>query len=133
MPDPGFPIRLFSLDEANAVLPRVSELLAQMRACRKAVVAAQALADVEELTGGPKEGPHMSKLLGQVESDTRAFHDMQDAFQRLGCELKDLERGLVDFYSVRGNDVVYLCWLEGEPGIGWWHPLHSGFQGRAPL
>lgn len=130
-PEPGFPIRLFSLEEANEQLPRVRGLLARLRAARKAVFGAQALAEVEELAGG--DGTRLAGLLAQVEAGTADFHAAAEELHALGCELKDLDRGLVDFRSVRGNEVVYLCWMEGEPGIVWWHPLNSGVKGRSPL
>jgi hypothetical protein len=47
--------------------------------------------------------------------------------------LRDLERGLVDFPSMREGEEVYLCWEEGEAEIGYWHDLESGYGGRRPL
>jgi hypothetical protein len=51
----------------------------------------------------------------------------------LGVEIKDLERGLCDFPSLRDGRVVYLCWLLGEDSIEWWHDTDTGFSGRQPL
>ncbi len=129
MSEPGYPIRLFSLDEANALLPRVRGLLSRLRGARKGVFAAQALSDVEEITGSGGSSGHLAR----VEEATREFHLALDELQGLGCELKDIDKGLVDFRSVRGNEVVYLCWMDGEPNIAWWHPLDTGVKGRAPL
>ena len=53
--------------------------------------------------------------------------------QALGCELKDIEQGLVDFRTVMEGREVYLCWKLGEPGIAWWHELETGFADRQPL
>ncbi len=48
--------------------------------------------------------------------------------------LRDLDRGLVDFPSVKGDEEeIYLCWEEGEPEIAFWHDLETGFAGRQPL
>ena len=47
--------------------------------------------------------------------------------------LRDLDRGLVDFPSIRDDREVYLCWVEGEDEIGYWHDLEAGFAGREPL
>jgi hypothetical protein len=47
--------------------------------------------------------------------------------------LRDLDRGLVDFPSVREGREVYLCWTEDEQEIGYWHDLEDGFAGRQPL
>ena len=88
----------------------------------------------EGLRNQPKPDPRrVDELLAAIETDVQDFHRTLEAFQGLGCELKDLEKGLVDFYSMRGNDVVYLCWMDGEDGIQWWHPLDTGVKGRLPL
>jgi len=47
--------------------------------------------------------------------------------------LRDLDRGLVDFPSLRDGEEVLLCWRLGEEEIGFWHSLHEGFSGRRPL
>jgi len=47
--------------------------------------------------------------------------------------LRDLERGLVDFPSLREGQEVYLCWEEGEQSIGFWHSVEDGHAGRRPL
>jgi len=51
----------------------------------------------------------------------------------LGAHVKDLDSGLVDFYSHRGSEVVFLCWKEGENEIRHWHSLEGGFRNRQPL
>ncbi|HSP54867.1 MAG TPA: DUF2203 domain-containing protein, partial [Dehalococcoidia bacterium] len=51
----------------------------------------------------------------------------------MGCELKDLDRGLVDFRSIIGDQEIYLCWMLGEEHITHWHDLDAGFAGRRPL
>ena len=135
MPDPRSGIKFFTLDEANDLLPRVRTQLKLLREIRRRIVSLQARVDIEELTA---TGPHadrrrVDELLIAIETDVQDFHRTLEAFQGLGCELKDLEKGLVDFYSMRGNDVVYLCWMDGEDGIQWWHPLDTGVKGRLPL
>ncbi len=55
------------------------------------------------------------------------------ALQEMEIVLRDLDRGLVDFPSVREDREVYLCWEEGEEEIGYWHDEDSGYGGRQPL
>lgn len=50
-----------------------------------------------------------------------------------GIEVRDVRRGLVDFPSMRHGAEVHLCWLRGEPEIGYWHSLDTGFANRQPL
>jgi len=135
MPDPGSGIKFFTLDEANALLPKVRQQLGLLREIRRRIVGLQARVDIEELTVASlsPDGRKVDGLLKSIETEVQDFHRTLEGFQGLGCELKDLERGLVDFYSMRGNDVVYLCWMDGEEGIEWWHPLDTGVKGRLPL
>jgi hypothetical protein len=51
----------------------------------------------------------------------------------MGCLVKDLDQGLVDFYTLRDEEPVFLCWQFGEPAVTHWHPLDEGFTGRQPL
>ena len=49
----------------------------------------------------------------------------------LGAEVKDLDRGLIDFRTNRRGREVYLCWQLGEGDrITYWHDLEAGFAGR---
>jgi hypothetical protein len=135
MPDPRSGIKFFTLDEANDALPRVRTQLKLLRDIRRRIVSLQARVDIEELTapGVQADKRRVDELLAAIDTDVQDFHRSLEAFQGLGCELKDLEKGLVDFYSMRGNDVVYLCWMDGEDSIQWWHPLDTGVKGRLPL
>ena len=54
-------------------------------------------------------------------------------FEQIGCELKSLEPGLVDFYGERQGELIYLCWREDESSVDWWHSLSGGFSGRQLL
>jgi hypothetical protein len=51
----------------------------------------------------------------------------------MGCILKDINTGLVDFPTVRKGREVFLCWQHGEPEIAFWHDVDAGFAGRQPL
>ena len=54
------------------------------------------------------------------------------AIEQLGIEVKAID-GLVDFRSLRGGEVVYLCWKYPEPEISHWHRLDAGFAGRRAI
>jgi hypothetical protein len=53
--------------------------------------------------------------------------------QEIGCVIKDLDIGLVDFPTVYQGTEVYLCWKLGEPAIEYWHGVDEGFRGRKPI
>ena len=128
-------IKMFTVDQANAILPKVQASLAEMREIKKTIMANQARIDIEEMTavGGNRPQDRIEPILKEIEHDVHSFHKAMESLGEMGCELKDLETGLVDFYSMRDKEVVFLCWQEGEDQIEWWHPLETGFGGRQPL
>jgi hypothetical protein len=121
--------RHYTLDEARQRLPWVIEQLALLRDARERLTdaeARQALADGSPTNGGG----HRGKQVGE------AFVELQNriaAFERRGIVLRDLDQGLIDFPSVRDGREVYLCWIDGEDDIAFWHELDAGFGGRQPL
>ena len=121
--------RHYSVEEANAALEWVAKTLDRLRDAREGLndeEAREALAEASPSNGGGAPG--------RVVSD--AFLQLRSALEELqGAEvvLRDLERGLVDFPSLREGTEVYLCWEEGEPEISYWHEPEAGFGGRQPL
>ena len=73
--------------------------------------------------------------------DLRTRHDaalasLRAAVERIhdtGCQVKDLDIGLIDFPTLYRGQEVLLCWKFGENGIGFWHGLEEGFRGRKPI
>jgi hypothetical protein len=121
--------RHYTLDQANAALAWVSERLERLRAARLGLndeEAREALSAAAPENGGGAPGRVISE----------AFLELQSALAELRAMevvLRDLDRGLVDFPSLREGQEVYLCWEEGEEEIGWWHDPESGFAGRQPI
>jgi hypothetical protein len=121
--------RHYSLEEASALLPRVTELLVKMRAARDRLGDAEARQALDD-AGGTNGGGQPGKLVSE------GFLELREAMLELRDReivLRDLDRGLVDFPSLRDGQEVYLCWEEGEPEIGFWHEPEAGFAGRQPL
>ena len=80
-----------------------------------------------------EERESYATLLQEQSDLDRSVQADIDVILSLGCEVKDLHRGLVDFPAQIGNDIVYLCWQRGEDRLGWWHTLGGGFAGRKAL
>jgi hypothetical protein len=121
--------RHYTLEEASELLPRVVELIAQMRTARDQLgdrEAREALSEAGPTNGGGAPGRTVSE----------AFVQLRDAvaeLEELEVVLRDLDRGLLDFPSLRDGREVYLCWQDGEDAIGFWHEPEAGFAGRRPL
>ena len=56
-----------------------------------------------------------------------------EGIQEHGAVVKDLDQGLLDFYSLAGDRLVFLCWKLGEPEVAHWHSLDGGYASRRPL
>ncbi len=68
-----------------------------------------------------------------IERTAREVNEMIEQVHELGCEVKDIDMGLIDFRTEMGGKEVYLCWKLGEEHIRWWHELEAGFAARRPL
>ena len=140
-PGPRFPPpHLWEVDEANARLPGLRELLPQLRAwaARLAEVHAE-LGRLVRFWGdelASRDHPDHG-LSGRLEAEWRNLtHRLDEAVTSLrqeGIEVKQLESGLVDFYAALGGEPVLLCWRLDEPEVGYYHSLEGGFAGRRPL
>ncbi|HSE34248.1 MAG TPA: DUF2203 domain-containing protein [Pyrinomonadaceae bacterium] len=125
-------IKLFTVEEANALLPSVRKIVGRIQRSHKGVsryrdVAKKAAEAAEHGGGGIDQGVHYATVLSEL---TLALADLET----LGVQLKDFERGLVDFPSLRDGRMVLLCWQMGEGDeVEWWHDVDAGFAGRTPL
>src|SRR4051812_18188462 len=125
-------MKLFTVEEANALLPTVRGIVRQLQRAYTRVAASQEAARVAaekaKLGGGGILGGslYVSALSELAEQAGR--------LETLGVQLKDYERGLIDFPSLREERVVLLCWQMGEGDqLEWWHDVEAGFSGRQPL
>src|SRR5579871_3183300 len=121
--------RHYTLEEARALLPWLRVQLAAMRRARSRLSDEEARRALAAAAPG-NGGGHPGRAAGD------AFLELQRAVAALDereIVLRDLDRGLVDFPSLRDGREVYLCWVDGEPDIGYWHDLDAGYAGRQPL
>lgn len=123
-------VRYFTVKEANALLPEINALMESLQARRANVVESrQPMVELLSRQQSDVGGPVASALV----QDFIAIEDLARQIRSYGCLIKDLNTGLVDFLSRRGDRDIYLCWRFGEPQIAFYHELHTGFAGRRPL
>ena len=124
------PARYFTLEDANELLPEIISLMEALQARRANVIESRPQLS-EFLTGGHSDfgGPVASALA----QDFMAIETLAQKIRSHGCVIKDLNSGLIDFLSKRSGREVYLCWRYGEQQVGFFHELHTGFQGRQPV
>jgi hypothetical protein len=130
--------RVFSLEEAKALLPTLRGILSELREARSDLTQVQAQL-AERLHVGSRGNGHVVPG-GEVDRLNGKTEDAQERIRRavlfiaeLGCELKDPDRGMVDFRWSHEGRIVYLCWLAHEETIQFWHELEGGYRGRQPL
>lgn len=125
-------MKLFTIQEANALLPNVRTIVTKIQRAHRKVArfrddAKKAAEAAEQGGGGLSQGIAYATALTELTVQTSEL-------EALGVQLKDFERGLVDFPSLRDGRVVLLCWQLGEGDeLEWWHDVDAGFAGRTPL
>lgn len=125
-------MKLFTIEEANALLPSVRQILRKIQRSRRRLSGyrkqSKLAAEGADQGGGGMEGGGLYAAI--LTNFTDEIAELDD----IGVQLKDFDRGLVDFPSLREGRVVLLCWQLGEGDqIEWWHDMDAGFGGRTPL
>lgn len=119
--------KVYTVDEANALLPHLAPTLIELRAGSDEALRIKEAMDKAAITnGGSSKGEKWRKKLARIQ-------ELIDRLNEWEIELRDLESGLVDFPSEIAGRPAYLCWRLGEPEVAHWHSPDDGFQGRRPL
>jgi hypothetical protein len=125
-------MKTFTVHEANALLPNVRIIVGKIQRAHRQLStyredAKKAAEAAEHGGGGLTDGVAYAAALTDL---TLQLAELEG----LGVQLKDFERGLVDFPSLREGRIVLLCWQLGEGDeLEWWHDVDAGFAGRTPL
>jgi hypothetical protein len=130
--------RLFTLAEARKLLPQVGRLLREAIEYKadyqQAERVLQAFSSQITIMGGMQvDRERILEARTQRERFAERLKQAIESIHSTGCEVKDLDMGLLDFPSrFRGQD-VYLCWKLDEPDIDYWHGRSEGFAGRKAI
>lgn len=135
MTQPPVVERHFTLDEANRTLPLVKRIVADIteeyREWRELVRRYEIVAGGSKADEG--ETDEQLRLREAIDRVARRVTAYVGELQQIGCVLKGLEDGVVDFPArFEGRDVS-LCWKLGEPEVGHWHEVDTGFAERQPI
>lgn len=131
--------KIFSVDEANELLPALETALESLSATARTATALRREIDVLRAIAesGASETSEDVRSLREKEKAQAGllerFRSDLASIAQHGCILRDLDLGLVDFYTMAHGRVVCLCWRRGESRIEHWHPIDEGFSGRRPL
>lgn len=123
-------IKLFTVAEANDILPEITPLMATLLEKRaKVMVQRQGMERLLEDLNVDVGGPELNEMVKEFEAIERLIHTIQ----AYGCFVKDINVGLLDFPSEIDGEPVLLCWRYGEGDVTHYHGMHEGFNGRSPL
>ena len=130
-------LKVFTIEEAGRLIPRLTELITECQAKQKEVLAKEVEIDTLEIiypaSGDEKSSGEVAQQVEIYNEMVNQFYSLIDEIHETGCFLKDIETGLVDFYTLHEGRVVYFCWKLGEPEIGYWHEVGRGYAYRQPI
>ena len=122
--------RVFSLEQANALLPELESLLSVLETKQETFKRLEdelLFLEILEKTSPPEiKFQELETILLTLEEEIKQI-------RQLGCFLRHAEKGLVDFPAERGEERVYYCWKRGEKEIQYFHTLQGGYLERQPI
>ncbi|HEX3605969.1 MAG TPA: DUF2203 domain-containing protein [Candidatus Dormibacteraeota bacterium] len=121
--------RLFSLEEANSLLPRLRPLLERAQQVSVVLGDRDRQRKLRSVTVGNGGGEAAREMMAEGDELNRVVEEIA----RMGVLVRDPSTGLVDFPAERDGEPIYLCWRLGEDDIAFWHDRDSGFAGRQAL
>jgi hypothetical protein len=125
--------KLFSTADADELVPTLEVLIRDLQ------VQARALRErIRELVHADnrletKRVHEIVELHPELRPVSNRMSEIAGQIEELGCFLKDIDQGLVDFPCEVGNEIVFLCWQFGETRVIAWHPIEGGFGDRKPI
>ena len=125
--------KYFTVETSQKKIPAIKKSLLKLQNLKKAIDA------ILSVRIDPREIEYdefmetNTKLNKEYHKLSYEFHKELENLEKVGCLLKDLEQGLVDFYCrFEGRD-IFLCWKFGEYKIKAWHEVDEGFAGRQAI
>lgn len=128
----------FTLAEAESLIPSVDHLMRQAVELKSGYASAARRIDsfqerIALMGGTVVDRGKVREAQERRDEAAAALRGIIEQVQEMGCVIKDLDMGLVDFLtSFQGRD-VYLCWKIGEPSISYWHGTDEGFAARKSI
>ncbi len=130
--------RIFSLEEANALIPELEALLeclhGKKRACERLhdmLLMDELLKEVESSRGNPASGSLEEEAL-RLEGSILEIQNEIEKIRSFGCIPRNLEHGWIDFQGQRNGQTIYFCWRRGEKSIQFYSSDASSSE-RLPL
>ena len=131
--------KFFTVKEADQTIGLLETTLTRIKRSKQEFLWLQGELAILELIvecGADGNNPNAIELAQKTKRFKRIAESIEKdvaALEATGCVLRDLDAGIVDFFSIQDGTVVFLCWKKGEESIEHWHSIRDGFRGRQPL
>jgi hypothetical protein len=131
-------MRTFTLPEAQTLVPILDSLLQRAQASAAVATARehamQSLSHAIFLSGGLRvDLADVARIKAEHSTAVTEARDTLEEISAIGVEVRDLDTGLLEFPFQLDEDVVMLCWLQGQKNITEWHAAEAGWDERKPL
>lgn len=119
----------YTIEEARALLPQLREWLQQLAHYRQQLETCDMKLLQLTAQGDDVGGATVRDRIIALSH----IHKFLKEFSKRDIQVKDIDRGLVDFPAIIGGREVFLCWEKDEEDIEFWHDLNTGYAGREPI
>ncbi len=119
----------YSRDEARELLPQVRQWVNRLNQLRSKIKLYDQQSGPMLDAGDDLGGNRVNEWI----VDTAEFKKLMHEFESREIQVKDIERGLIDFPTMIGDKEAFLCWEQDEDDITHWHDLESGYSDREQL
>ncbi|MBI4162064.1 MAG: DUF2203 domain-containing protein [Candidatus Aenigmarchaeota archaeon] len=132
--------KTFTIQEANSLVPKIAGMFDEITELNKRME--EVSTDIESLLSiwgdelFDKENSDNSYYEAKIKERNcmaKEIHGKIHKIQETGAMVKDVKKGLVDFYFITSRGLVFLCWKPGESEILFWHSIENGYPGRRPV
>jgi hypothetical protein len=131
------PIRVFTVAEANSMLPLVRAITHDLVELSREVVErherVEHLKAGRDILAGDPYHDELAQIEDELAKDRIRLNEFVEELRQLGVDPKSGVEGIVDFPCILDGELVYLCWQLDEAEVTYWHTVDAGFAGRQPL
>jgi len=133
-------MKFFTVESANSLIPYLEKVVLRLRELKSRILQKQVQIDTVLIVGGVTDPTQYAASGSSVQKDVEELNVLVEEYKAivqevmdLGCQIKDPDIGLFDFYHILNDEIVNLCWKSGESEIKFYHSIDSGFSAREPL
>ena len=127
-----FDKKYFTMEKAESLIPKIEEILGRTIRLDKALYLLSSI-EIEVYDDDYNNLRRVTKLNKQFHKLSYEFYANIEKLENMGCVIKDLDIGIIDFYSRFEGREIFLCWKLGEKQLKFWHEVDAGYACRKPI